>query len=145
MIISVNICHFQSEGREVLRASESPTNTLRVQVLKPWGKGDQDARAKGHKASLPPPAHQNYIYMWNNSHWKLTGSWQKDFCVTKTVRKICNWVGRDKKWSGQELCPWEGIQKKREIAPVDTTLGVSRSNQTGCPILRVLGGGDKHP
>ena len=32
--------------------------------------------------------------MWNNSHWKLTGSWQKDSCTIKVARKIHTWWSR---------------------------------------------------
>ena len=37
---------------------------------------------------LPAQTHQKYMYMWNNSHWKQTGNWQKDSITTKAVRKI---------------------------------------------------------
>ena len=32
--------------------------------------------------------------MWNNSHWNLAGNLPKDFCTTKTVRKIHMESGR---------------------------------------------------
>ena len=37
-------------------------------------------------------------------------------------RYTCNWVGREEKWSGQDLCPWEGTQRKRENAKMETQL-----------------------
>ena len=32
--------------------------------------------------------------MWNNSHLKLTGDWQKESCTAKAVRKIHTESGR---------------------------------------------------
>ena len=64
------------------------------------------------QAHFLPWTHQKYIYMWNNSHWKQTRELQKDSCTTKAVRKIhVNQGGREKKRSGQDLCPWEGTKK----------------------------------
>ena len=55
---------------------------------------NQDGRIGRHGSHLPPWTHQKYIYMWNNSHWKLTGNWQKDSCTTKAIRKIHMELGR---------------------------------------------------
>ena len=50
---------------------------------------------------------KKYIYMW-----KLT----KDSRATKAIRKIRRQLGsKGRKQLGQDLCPWEGTQKKREI------------------------------
>ena len=59
------------------------------------GKRDQDGREKGW--SSPPLPHERmkkYIYMWNNSHWKLTGDWQKDSSTAQAVRNIHMWSDR---------------------------------------------------
>ena len=60
--------------------------------------------------------------MWHSPHWKLTGNWQKDSCTTKAVRMIDthNQVGREEKWQVQDLCFWEGTQRKREITWAQT-------------------------
>ena len=50
--------------------------------------GGQDGGQRGHGAHLPPQTHQKYIYMWNNSHGKLTGNWKKKSYTTKAARKI---------------------------------------------------------
>ena len=56
-------------------------------------RGDQDGRV-GHRTLLLPWTYQKYIYMWNNSHWKLTGAWQKESWTTKAVRKSHMELGR---------------------------------------------------
>ena len=59
------------------------------------------------EALLSPKTHKKYIYMWNNSHGKLTGNWNKNSFTTKTVRTV--WVGHQKKGGGAlnwDLCPW---------------------------------------
>ena len=62
--------------------------------------------------------------MWNNSHGKLTGTWQKN-CTTKAARKISTKPGRTEKknTSGQDLCPWEEYVRKRRFAWVDPGIG----------------------
>ena len=48
-----------------------------------------------------PRTHQNYIYTQNNSHWKLTGTWQKDSSTINTCKKdthITQWEGKKKDW-----------------------------------------------
>ena len=57
-------------------------------LLKAFRGRGQDDRVRERGAHLPPWTHQKYIYIWNNSHWKLTENWQKDSCTTKAVRKI---------------------------------------------------------
>ena len=49
---------------------------------------DQDSRAEGHGSHLLPKTHQKYICMWNNSHRKPTGDWQKISHTSKAARKI---------------------------------------------------------
>jgi len=38
-------------------------------------------------ADFLPQTHQKLIYVWNNSHQKLTGNWQRGPCTTKSERK----------------------------------------------------------
>ena len=45
------------------------------------GTGRYGAHSYTHK-------HQKYIYMYNNSHRKLTRNWQKISYTTKPARKI---------------------------------------------------------
>ena len=62
--------------------------------------------------------------MWSNSYWKLTEDWQKDSCRAKGVIKMHTESGRKKeKQSGQELCPWEGTQKRRWLTRVKSLPG----------------------
>ena len=49
---------------------------------------DQDGGVGGHGVHLSPQARQKYVYVWNNSHRKLTRNWQKN-CTIKAARKIC--------------------------------------------------------
>ena len=93
--------------------------------------------------SPPPTNTSKYIYMWNNSHWKLTGDWQKDSCTTKVVRKIHtklsrkgreaislgpvplgvdskekgDYRGRDPPWGVSGGCPSLGVQQKEDKPP----------------------------
>ena len=65
----------------------------------------------------PQKTHKKYIYVWNNSHVKLTGNWRKRCYITKVQERTPhNLVGRtDIKGIESELAPWEGsIRKKRE-------------------------------
>lgn len=57
-----------------------------------WGQ-DQDAGVEVCGTHLPPQTHKTYIYMWNNTHGKLT----------VTDRKTWNKVGRKEKWSDQDV------------------------------------------
>ena len=59
-----------------------------------WKGGDRDGRVGGCGTHISPRTHQKYNYMWNNSHWKLTGDWQKDCCTTKPVGKLHTESGR---------------------------------------------------
>ena len=52
-----------------------------------WTGGDQDCRVGGCGTHLPPWTHQKYIYMWKNSHWKLTGDWQKRILYNQGCKK----------------------------------------------------------
>ena len=38
---------------------------------------DQDGGTVGHEAHLLPQIHQNYIYMWRDSHRTSTECWQE--------------------------------------------------------------------
>ena len=49
---------------------------------------NQDGGVGGYGTNLSLWMHQKYIYMWSNPHWKLPGTWQKETCKTKAVRKI---------------------------------------------------------
>lgn len=45
----------------------------------------------GRTQNSPPHTHKYikiWVYMWSNSHWKITQDWQIDFCTIKAVRKI---------------------------------------------------------
>lgn len=55
---------------------------------------DQDGKAGGHGTHFPPGTYLKYIYMWNNSQWKLSGNCQNDPCTTKAIRKIHRESGR---------------------------------------------------
>ena len=79
------------------------------------GEGYQDGKVRGYRTRLPPQTHQKYIHMGSNSPWKQNGDWQKDSYTTKATGKIHMYQGREEKWSGQDLCPWEGTQKRRGI------------------------------
>ena len=46
------------------------------------------SRWRSRRIHLPQKTHQKYIYMWSNSHWKLTEYLQKDSCITNDIRKI---------------------------------------------------------
>lgn len=35
---------------------------------------DQGGGVRECRVHLPQQTHQNYIFMWNNSHWKQTGN-----------------------------------------------------------------------
>ena len=48
---------------------------------------DENGGVGGHEAHLPVETHQKYIYMWNNSHKKLTRNWQNSY-THKAGRKI---------------------------------------------------------
>ena len=62
--------------------------------------------------------------MLNSSHWKLTRSWQKDFCITETVIKIdMDCERREERLSSWDLCLWEESQKKRQITHVEICPG----------------------
>ena len=52
--------------------------------------------------------------MWNNSHWKVIGDWEKDSWTTKALRNIHMKSSRKKSVRSGPV-PWEGTQKKREI------------------------------
>ena len=75
---------------------------------------NEEGGVGGGRTQLLPWTYQKYIYMWKNSHWKLNEDWQKDSCTIKASRKIWNCVGRKGKWSGWDLCPTKGTQRKRE-------------------------------
>lgn len=51
------------------------------------GGGDQSGGVGGCRTHFPQETYQKYICVWNDSHWKLTGHWQKDSCTTRAVRK----------------------------------------------------------
>lgn len=85
------------------------------------------------KLTSPPGAHQKYIYMQNDTHWKLSEKWHPFFffilkmvsfffspkngihffpCTSKAVR--WNPVGREEKQSDQDLCPMRRHGRRRE-------------------------------
>ena len=39
-------------------------------------------------SSSSPVNPSMYIYLWDNSHGKLTGNWEKDSYIIKVVRKM---------------------------------------------------------
>ena len=41
-----------------------------------------------------PHEHTKYIYVWDNSHWKLIGNWQKHSCISQAIRMIHTSSGR---------------------------------------------------
>ena len=76
--------------------------------------------------------------MWNNSHWKLTGNWQKDSCTTKALRKIHTQLsrrGRKVIWLGS--VPLGGDSEERgDCTGVYPHWGVSgSSHRLGIPVL----------
>ena len=67
----------------------------------------QDGRKEevGFTQPYLPRTRQNYIYTSNNSHWKLTGTWQKDSSTINTCKKdthITQWEGKKKDWEKKE-------------------------------------------
>ena len=73
-----------------------------------------------------------------------TGTWTP---VQPRLKKWSahNWVGREEKWSDQDLCPWEETQRKRErVTQADTCLAEWAVQATDwMRQLRVQCGGDK--
>ena len=78
-----------------------------------------------------PTNNQNYIYMIYTCRTILTGNWQKDSCTTKAVRIMRahthththTQIRQEEKWPSQDLCFWEGIQRKWKITWVYTGPG----------------------
>ena len=86
---------------------------------------DQDGGVGGHGVHLPTTNTSKIHLPKNKPYWKLTQKWQKDSSTTPAVRKSHRWLaGRKDKRSGQHMCLWEGIQRKREYS-LGSTWGVS--------------------
>ena len=97
---------------------------------------DQVGRVE-YGTHLPPQTHQKYIYMWNNSHIKLTRNWQKNFYMTQDYRQEIfprNQVGQ-KKSIGSGLPSLEGSERKRGPSPWEASVSSHR--------LDILCRGDK--
>lgn len=57
---------------------------------------DQGGRVRECRVHLPKQTHRNYIFMWNNSHWKqtkLTILLHNQGCM----KDSCNHIGREEK------------------------------------------------
>lgn len=101
------------------------------------GRWTQDGRAGECGARLPLQTHQKYIYMGNNSHWKVTGNWQKDSCTTKAAIKIHMQLGREgRKVIREGPVPREGRRVKGRIHRWRPTLGKRGSKPLSAPTLR---------
>lgn len=73
----------------------------------------------------PPSTNKSKIHLRVEQFSLKTYQKQKDPRTTKAVRRSTrNPVGREEKQLCQDPCPWEGTQKKREIAQADTCPGV---------------------
>ena len=83
---------------------------------------------RGCRTHLLPQTHQKYIYMWKNSYWILTGDNRKTLVQPRWKERYRqNQVEREDKGSGQDLCPQEQNQRKREIIWGDSSLGSEQS------------------
>ena len=96
------------------------------------------AKEEDMELTSPWQTHQKYIYMRNNSHWKLTGNWQKDSCTTEAIKKIhtdLSRKGRETIRSG--LVPLGGdSEEKGDYTSRDSPWGVSVSSHIlGAPVL----------
>ena len=78
-----------------------------------------------------PQTHQKYIYMWNNSHRKPTGNWQK-ISYTQKLRERSphNWVGQGKR-SHQDGTGSSGRDTWRRRGPHQQTITLGASLPAG--------------
>lgn len=61
----------------------------------------------------------------------MTGNWQKESCLTRLGgRPTENRAGKEEKWGGRSLYPWEETQKKRESLGGAPPWGVSESSHS---------------
>ena len=106
----------------------------------------QDGRVGGLGAHLPPKTHQNYIYIWNNSHGKLEIG-QRDPIQPKLQESSpCKQVGQNKRASGQNLYPREWSVGREGPHRWTLSLGSEQTEpQSGHLSPEVLCGGDKPP
>lgn len=72
---------------------------MKIHALKLWRGRWWSRKCRIH---LSARTQQKYIYIWRNSHWKLTGDWQKYSSKTKAVRKS-HMEGREVIRSGQQM------------------------------------------
>lgn len=90
---------------------------MKIHALKLWRGRWWSRKCRIH---LSARTQQKYIYIWRNSHWKLTGDWQKYSSTTKAVRKSHMELGR--KWrSGIRL----GSEEKGDYTDGDPSWGVN--------------------
>ena len=76
------------------------------------------------------------IYMWNNSHWKLTENWQKDSCTAMVVRKTHMQSGKKRRRvirSGPVRLGGNSEEKGRIHGQRPTLVGVWQDTQIGSP------------
>ena len=102
---------------------------------------------RGHGAHFRQQTEQKYIYIWNNSHGKLTGNQHKNSYKTKAARKISMELGgMGGKHSVRTHVPNRELRGKGR--PHRCTLILENEQvrpQTGCPSPGVIDRGYKPP
>lgn len=108
--VSVRLATTMTKGiRDIMfRLSNDLDKTLQPHWLKREGDQDGVRRCGAH---LPRQTHENYIYVWNNSHRKQ--NWQNNSCTLRMQEGFPRGgVEQKRKLRVETCCPGMGLTKK---------------------------------